>query len=519
MTVKEMKRVLVNADSSLYDTDEIKKRELYARLQDKPFWLWDVATHKAEDRRTKGDCCFNHIIGLPVRGNREYPMFDYEQMIYDLLDKEGKKYLWIKKASGLGITEFFLRYIAWLCCRNNDMQGKRVCVVTGPRIDLAVTLIDRLRGLFLTRYNITFDSKETLIEINGCTIEVFPSHHLDAMRGLTNVELVLLDEADFFPVGQQQNARDVAERYIAKSGSQVKIVMVSTPNAPSGLFESIEHEEPCMYTKLKLDYTYGLGKIYSEQDIKEAMTSPSFSREYALAYGGLIGNVLSENVIQHSLKLGEGYDPYDPAVIGSPYNLRAMGIDPAFGSSKFAIVVTQLVTREAQDVIEVLLAEQHDRPDYQAMVDRCLEIMRAYGFLNHDIRSPDSPPVFIDASSSGFIRSLRAAVGLDPEYEGVIQKAKRAGFKGPLDRFLGMVRPRAFGAGEGRKMLSHMKTMFDNGYVAVHPSFSDMIIALRSAYAEGDSLIKDRSSNNDLWDAAALSLYWWRLQATKTDNR
>jgi hypothetical protein len=84
-----------------------------------------------------------------------------------------------------------------------------------------------------------------------------------------------------------------------------------------------------------------------------------------------------------------------------------------------------------------------------------------------------------------------------------------------LDRFLGVVRPRNFGAGEGRKMLSHMKTMFDNGYIAAHPSFTDMIIALRSAYAEQDALDKQRSSNNDLWDAVALSLYWWRLQATK----
>jgi hypothetical protein len=44
-----------------------------------------------------------------------------------------------------------------------------------------------------------------------------------------------------------------------------------------------------------------------------------------------------------------------------------------------------------------------------------------------------------------------------------------------------MVRPTAFGAGEGKAMLSHMKTMFDNGDVAVHPSFTDVIIALRSA--------------------------------------
>jgi hypothetical protein len=81
---------------------------------------------------------------------------------------------------------------------------------------------------------------------------------------------------------------------------------------------------------------------------------------------------------------------------------------------------------------------------------------------------------------------------------------------------IGMARPRAFGAGAGKARLSHMKTMFVNGYVAVLPSFSNMIIALRSAYAEADTLDKQRSSNNDLWDAAALSLYWFRLQANKT---
>jgi hypothetical protein len=160
MTVKEMKRVLISAAPSLYDTDEIKKRELYTRLRDKPFWLWDVDTHKTEDRRTKGDCCFNHIIGLPTRGNREYPIFDYEKTIHDLLEVQGKKYLWIKKATGLGITEYCLRYIAWLCCRNNEMQGKHICLVTGPRIDLAITLIDRLRDLFLLRNTITFDTKK-----------------------------------------------------------------------------------------------------------------------------------------------------------------------------------------------------------------------------------------------------------------------------------------------------------------------------------------------------------------------
>ena len=66
-------------------------------------------------------------------------------------------------------------------------------------------------------------------------IEAFPSYHLDAMRGLPNVSFILLNEADFFPPGQQQDARDVSERYIAKSNPH--IVMVSTPNEPEGLLK------------------------------------------------------------------------------------------------------------------------------------------------------------------------------------------------------------------------------------------------------------------------------------------
>jgi hypothetical protein len=79
------------------------------------------------------------------------------------------------------------------------------------------------------------------------------------MRGLPKVSFILLDEADFFPPGQQQDARDVSERYIAKSDPY--IVMVSTPNAPEGLFERIEKEaeDTCLYKRIFLDYTYGIG--------------------------------------------------------------------------------------------------------------------------------------------------------------------------------------------------------------------------------------------------------------------
>ena len=62
-----------------------------------------------------------------------------------------------------------------------------MCIVTGPRIDLAIALIDRMKKLFAGLTTTTFDTKETLIELNNVKMEAFPSDHLDAMRGLPNV--------------------------------------------------------------------------------------------------------------------------------------------------------------------------------------------------------------------------------------------------------------------------------------------------------------------------------------------
>jgi hypothetical protein len=238
MTFKDLKkRVTLEAT--------IQQTKLFERLQNKPFWIWSIEEHKRQDAITKGDCCFNHIIVLPQKDGNDKPLYDYEEIIFDsLVIQSGnnllsnKKHLWIKKATGLGISEFMLRFMAWLCLKDNALSGSQMCIVTGPRIDLSIALIDRMKRLFADKGLVSFDTKETVIELNNVKIEAFPSHHLDAMRGLPNVSFILLDEADFFPPGQQADARDVSERYIAKSNSY--IVMVSTPNAPDGLFERIE---------------------------------------------------------------------------------------------------------------------------------------------------------------------------------------------------------------------------------------------------------------------------------------
>src|SRR5262245_47095072 len=128
---------------------------LSKKLEGRPFWIWNEAEHRAEYARTKGACCFTHIAGLPRKDGKEMPMFDYEKKIIHELDKRGgsglesykDKHLWILKATGLGVTEFVLRYMAWLCYRNNDYKGAQMCIVTGPNIDRAKDLISRLKHI------------------------------------------------------------------------------------------------------------------------------------------------------------------------------------------------------------------------------------------------------------------------------------------------------------------------------------------------------------------------------------
>jgi hypothetical protein len=369
-----------------------------------------------------------------------------------------------------------------------------MCIVTGPRIDLAIALIDRMKKLFTGSSSIkglaAFDTKETVIELNSVKIEAFPSHHLDAMRGLPNISFILLDEADFFPPGQQADARDVSERYIAKSNPY--IVMVSTPNAPEGLFERIEKEseDACLYKRIFLDYTYGIGKIYTAEEIENAKQSSSFEREYNLKYLGKIGNVFHTKDIEAAIQKGKLIDPdqLDPYHFSS----RSLGIDPAYGSSAFGIVITQWV----DGMIQILYADEFQRPDYNAMLDTVYHLMTKY---NVDL-------TYIDGANPFFIRSLKLQIGEKADYLEELDRARREGFK-PHD--IMKILPVNFNS-EHKAMLGHCKMIFekDGGRIAINPKFDKLITALRTAVDNDGTLDKEATSYNDIFDAFRLSMKW-----------
>jgi len=206
----------------IFSSQTEQHKQFYSICKNIPFYLWNLSEdsnrrHDQLAKHLKCRCCFNHLIGLPIKQGVKHQMYDYERRIYDelmkplpdnredIVTRQQYKHLAIIKATGLGISEFALRWIAWMCLRNDDMKGKRCVIITGNNISLAVDLIRRLKALFLnpdSNFPLVFESKETVLELNGCTIQAFPSHHLSAARGLTDVSIVLLDEASFFEINQ-----------------------------------------------------------------------------------------------------------------------------------------------------------------------------------------------------------------------------------------------------------------------------------------------------------------------------
>jgi hypothetical protein len=77
MTFKDLKKRISISGS--------QQTRSFDKLQNKPFWIWNIEEHKQEDVRTKGYCCFNHIIGLPIKEELEKPIFDYQQLLYEAL--------------------------------------------------------------------------------------------------------------------------------------------------------------------------------------------------------------------------------------------------------------------------------------------------------------------------------------------------------------------------------------------------------------------------------------------------
>jgi hypothetical protein len=177
-----------------------------------------------------------------------------------------------------------------------------------------------------------------------------------------------------------------------------------------------------------------------------------------------------------------------------------MGIDPAYGSSAFAIVVTQWVDNH----IQILYADEHHRPDYNEMLSLVYSLMSKYNI--------DS--CYVDGANPSFIRSLKLNIGEDPEYDKVIEHAKKEGL-GDGTRDMKIV-PVNFNK-EHKPMLGHCKMILESeggGRIAINPVFDKLITSLRTAVDADGTLDKESTSYNDIFDAFRLALKFYSFRET-----
>jgi Terminase RNaseH-like domain len=181
-----------------------------------------------------------------------------------------------------------------------------------------------------------------------------------------------------------------------------------------------------------------------------------------------------------------------------------MGIDPAWGSSAFGIVVTQWVDNH----IQILHAEEYHRPDYNEMLSTVYGLMSKYRV----------DKVYIDGANPSFIKSLKLQIGEESEYDQVIARYKAQGL-GNATKDMRIV-PINFNT-EHKAMLGHCKMILENdgGRIAINPDrFDKLITSLRTAVDNDGTLDKESTSYNDIFDAFRLALKFYHFEDSSSDS-
>jgi hypothetical protein len=446
----------------------------------KPFWCDNSTADQLLD------CCFNHIIGLPVKNGVEHPIYDYESGVVDKI--ESYRNIWIKKASGIGMTELILRYLTWKILSSNELQHKRVFIVSGTYVHHSNELKTRMENLFRRNFpEIQLESRFTDLWIKNSNIKIFPSRNVKDLRGYTDVAYLFIDEADHFEPSVNTELLHAITRYEEKS--HCTTIMVSTPNRPDGLFQSIEKDPNSKYHKIVLSYEVGLDKIYDRAEIEKKKIEPEFPREYECKYLGRIGNIFTPQQVDQCINLGLEFSTDKIGV--SKFTLKSVGLDPAFSSSAFGLVALEHIKTD-RDIIRVIDCHLIEKADPNQMVDLCWDIWKRYGFINCVF--------FIDGSNRAMVNALkiRWQESLDWETNDVSPELMK-------------IIPVNFMT-EHKNMLGNLHAVVSKQYLAIDAKYDKLLTSLRTANATELSLDKNQTSYDDLLDGLRLGLKGYTIQ-------
>ena len=184
---------------------------------------------------------------------------------------------------------------------------------------------------------------------------------------------------------------------------------------------------------------------------------------------------------------------YDPDTI-IPGCIVSVGLDPAFGSSKFGVVVT----RFANNRIEILEADEYERADIQDMIDIVWQLKQKYGSLS---------AIYVDAAMPVVWQPLKRLFNELANDKYVYDRIRYCEANNiPISRTMRVI-PTVFST-HSAKMLAHLKMLVDGGYLAIHPKFIKLLISLKTAYANELKYDKSGSTSQhtDVFDALRLAV-------------
>jgi len=436
-----------------------------AVFKNKPFWIWNTKEHNKAFSKTNGKCCFNHLVSLPLKNNREFPIFDYQELIYNAIEQNQN--IWILKSRGIGLTTFIIRYLAWKILSGSDLDNKSIFIISGTREEHANYIKEQLRKLFEKNFpSLQLESRYTELTLKSTWVKVFPTNNIKAIRGYFEASYIWADESDHFDPSIEAELLNVISPYEEKSNA--KIILSSTPNLPEGLMQRIELDSKSKYYKLKLDYTYGLDKIYDRAFIETKKLEPEFPREYECKYGYGLGNVFTPQQVDFLQELGSRYSVDKIPV--SLYTLKSVGIDPAFASSSTGIIVLEHIRDNDKDIIRVVDSHLIDKADPNQIVTLCWDIWKKHGFIN--------TVYWIDGSNRAMVNLLKI------RWQEPLTWENKDLFGDSIK-----IRPVNFST-EHKNMLSNLHTVATKGYLAIDPKYDKLITSLRTAYANEYSLDK-----------------------------
>jgi hypothetical protein len=178
---------------------------------------------------------------------------------------------------------------------------------------------------------------------------------------------------------------------------------------------SEQPEEKCIYRRIYLPYTVGIGNIFSKKDIEIVKRSTSFEREYNLKFLGLVGNVFLPEKIDANIRLGREHDIYrmmlsNPETV--PLTQFYIGVDAGFGSSKFAIVLV-CITDEKLFVLETI---ELDRQEFNYRINKISNVMAQYNLTYENTK------IFIDSSSPAVVMAVKQSLDGQIDYLEVIAR-------------------------------------------------------------------------------------------------